>query len=147
MWFGAVAVRFRALHTDGWDGISVMESRGARGASPPLHVHHTEDELFCVLEGDLRLRDDGRDLWLGAGDTHLIRKGVPHTYRIESEEAVWLTVTTHGDFERFVLDFARPAEQPGLPDRSRPPTPERREEVVASAAAHGIEFVGPPLSS
>jgi len=39
----------------------------------------------------------------------------PHTFRIESDGGRWLTVTTHGDFERFVRTVGLPAPLVELP--------------------------------
>ena len=33
--------------------ISVAEQVLPQGSSPPLHVHHREDEAFYILEGEL----------------------------------------------------------------------------------------------
>ena len=38
---------------------SLMEGRLPRGAEPPPHVHHREDEAFLVLEGRLTVRLGG----------------------------------------------------------------------------------------
>jgi hypothetical protein len=70
---------------------------------------------------------------------------VPHTYLVESESGRWLVATAHGDFERFVRSFSRPAERGDLPEPSPPPTPEQAEALAAACREHGIELVGPPL--
>lgn len=46
----------------------------------PLHVHHTDDEAWYVLEGVLRFRigDDIREA--GPGGAVLAPKGTPHAY-------------------------------------------------------------------
>lgn len=97
-WFLDTLVHFSVSHADGEDGMSVMESVGRRGDSPPYHVHHTEDECFHVLEGELALLVDGEASRLRPGELHLARKGTPHTYRVVSEQARWLVITTNGDF-------------------------------------------------
>jgi mannose-6-phosphate isomerase-like protein (cupin superfamily) len=146
LWFLNTLVTVRVGHDEGCDGVSVLESRAPYGDSPPLHVHHTEDEAFCVLEGELRLRTDDTDVRIGPGEAVLAPVGVPHTYRVESPEgARWLVVTTHGDFERFVRALSRPAERAELPVPEGPPTPEQAEALAATAREHGIELVGPPL--
>ena len=147
LWFLDTLVTVRVGHEDGADGISVLDSRAPFGYSPPLHVHHTEDEVFHVLEGELRLRVGEDDFHATAGDVHLARKGVPHTFRVESENgARWLVTTTRGDFERFVCELGAPAETPDLPPHAGPPTREQAEALATTALAHGIELVGPPLS-
>jgi quercetin dioxygenase-like cupin family protein len=145
LWFLGAAVRVLATCDEG-DGVSVIESVAPEGDSPPLHVHATEDELFHLLEGELRLCVGGEERTLAAGEAALAPRGVPHTYRVESPRARWLVTTARGDFERFVRALARPAESDGLPPQE-PPTPEQLEHVAAAAAAHGIELVGPPLEA
>jgi len=145
-WFLNALMTVRVPHDEGDDGISVLESLAPHGESPPLHVHHTEDEIFHVLEGRLRVRAGDTEVTIGAGETVLGPKGVPHTYRVESHEgARWLLITRRGDFERFMRAFSRPAERPELPTPQGPPTPEQAEALAAIARAHGIELVGPPL--
>ena len=148
LWFLNNLMTVRVAHELGRDGISVLESSAPHGDSPPLHIHHTEDEVFHVLEGELRLRVAGDDFRIGAGETALAPKGVPHTYRVESTEgARLLAITTRGDFERFVRGFSRPAEAAELPEPQGPPTPEQVDALAAAAREHGIELVGPPLGS
>jgi mannose-6-phosphate isomerase-like protein (cupin superfamily) len=147
-WFLNTLVTVHASHDEGQDGVSLIESRAPYGDSPPLHVHHTEDEVFHVLEGELRLQAGDDEVWLRAGETLVAPMGVAHTYRVESfEGARWMVVTTHGDFERFVRALSRPADRGELPAPAGPPTPEQAAALAAAAAEHGIEFVGPPLES
>jgi uncharacterized cupin superfamily protein len=147
-WFLNTLVTVPIGHHAGPDGISVLESRAPCGDSPPLHVHHTEDEAFYVLEGELRIRAGDADLRIGPGEATLATVGVPHTYRVESAAgARWLNVTTRGDFERFVRAMSRPAERSELPGLQGPPTPEQVDALAAAARQHGIKLVGPPLES
>jgi quercetin dioxygenase-like cupin family protein len=146
LWFLDTLISIPVAHEDGVDGISVKLSRARRGDSPPYHVHATEDEAFHVLEGELVALVDGALRRVGAGETVLLPKHVPHTYCVVSDEASWLVVTTRGDFERFVRSVARPAEADGLPPESGPPTPEQQAALAEVARRHGIELVGPPLS-
>jgi Cupin domain len=99
-----------------------------------------------VLEGELRVRAGDTEVRIGAGETILGPKGVPHTYRVESHEgARWLVITRGGNFERFVHALSRSAEQPEPPTPQGPPTPEQANTLAAAAREHGIELVGPPL--
>jgi mannose-6-phosphate isomerase-like protein (cupin superfamily) len=146
LWFLNTLHAVHVRHDEGEDGISVMETLAPHGDSAPLHVHRTEDEIFHVLEGELRMRAGDTEVKIGAGETILAPKGVPHTYRVESREgARWLVITRRGDFERFVRAHSRPAEQPDLPTPQGPPTPEQADALAAAASDHGIELLGPPL--
>ncbi|HZQ64058.1 MAG TPA: cupin domain-containing protein [Gaiellaceae bacterium] len=146
LWFLDTLVNVRVSHDAGADGISVVESLARRGDSPPYHVHHTEDEVFHLLEGELRLLVDGKRTTLHAGETLLAPKDVPHTYCVTSVRARWLVVTTNGDFERFVRELSRPAEAAELPPPAGPPSAEEQRLLAEAAARHGIELIGPPLS-
>jgi len=146
LWFMNGLVNIPVSHEDGEDGISFIDHIGSHGESPPLHVHRSEDELFHVVEGELRVRIGDDELRVGPGRTILASKGVPHTYRVESSTARWFVVTTHGDFERFVRSFSRPAERNELPEPSGPPTAEQREALAAVCHDSGIDLVGPPLA-
>jgi quercetin dioxygenase-like cupin family protein len=145
LWFLNTHVTIRVSSQDGSDGISVLEHRAFQGDSPPLHIHHDEDEIFHVLEGEVRYRVGDQERLARAGETLLTPKGIPHTYRVESAEARMLTITK-GEFESFIRAFGRPAERDGLPDPSGPPTPEQAEALARACRQFGIDLVGPPLS-
>ena len=147
LWFLDTHVIIRIRHGDGTDGLSVLEHRVPYGDSPPLHVHRNEDEVFHVLEGELRFLAGGREVRAYAGDSVLTVKGVPHTYRAESQGgARFLTIVRGGDFEGLVRALGRPAERDGLPDAAGPPSPEQAKALAQACLRHGVELVGPPLS-
>jgi mannose-6-phosphate isomerase-like protein (cupin superfamily) len=45
-----------------------------------LHVHHSDDEAWIVLEGKLGFRVDDHEQEVAAGDSLLVPPGTPHTY-------------------------------------------------------------------
>ncbi|HXG24110.1 MAG TPA: cupin domain-containing protein [Chthonomonadales bacterium] len=146
LWFLDTLVTIHVSYQDGKDNISLIEHRAPYADSPPLHIHHTEDEVFHLLEGELRFQVGHEERRLYPGQTLLAPKGVAHTYRVESSAgARWLTVTTRSDFERFVRALARPAEKPTLPPPAGEPTSKAMQRLTETAHAHGIEIVGPPL--
>lgn len=146
MWFLNTLVRVRVSKQEGDGGLSVTEHRAPAGDSPPLHIHRTEDEVFCVLEGEVTLKVGDDESRHGPGAVLLAPKGVPHTYRVESADgARWLTITSGGEFESFVREMSRPAERDELPPPSGPPTPEQAEHLGSVAGRFGIDLVGPPM--
>ena len=60
------------------------------------HKHDEEDELFLVLEGELRIEYEDRVVTLGAGDFHVVPRGTMHNPVCEEECLIALieTVTT-----------------------------------------------------
>src|SRR5688572_772682 len=94
LWFLNGRVEIRVSCEEAADGISILEHQAPHGESPPLHIHRNQDEVFHILEGDLRFVVGGNELRARAGETLITPKGTPHTYRVESPQgARWLIVT------------------------------------------------------
>lgn len=145
-WFLDTHVKIRVSGDNNSDQISVLEHQAYYGDAPPLHIHHTEDEIFIVLEGEFRFVIGSGEHRLRAGATILAPKGIPHAYRVESQNGgKWLTITTGHDFENFVKAASRPAEGDALPERHGPPSEAFKAELAAKSAEFNIEIVGPPL--
>ena len=142
LWFlGTLAtIRVPGEAVDG--RFALIEFLFPRYASPPLHTH-PQDESYFVLEGRLTVQADERRFQLEPGGTAVVPMGVAHTFRVDSDTARVLVLSTPAGLERFVRDGAVPAGRPTLPpdDTSRP-TP---EELGRIFARHGQVNVGPPL--
>lgn len=145
LWFGNNLLSIPVSCDDGEDRMSVIEQWSPYGDSPPMHVHKTEDEVFVVLAGRVKVVIDGTSCELTAGDRALAPKGIAHTYRVESPEgAHFLAITTGRDFETMVRKCARPAGHAGLPTPVAP-SPEMIAALTQACAESRITFVGPPL--
>ena len=55
-WFTTNRITIKARAADTGGAFGLIEAEAPAGASPPLHVHHREDESFFVLEGDAPAR-------------------------------------------------------------------------------------------
>ena len=121
--------------------LALVEERGGRGDMPPLHVHHRDDEAFYVIAGELSLFMAGDHLVLAAGQAALAPREIPHSYRVESEQAHWLVITTPAGFDSFVREVAEPAPADERPPAGRPHDP---AALAPAAAKVGIEILGPP---
>jgi mannose-6-phosphate isomerase-like protein (cupin superfamily) len=61
----------------------------------PLHIHHTDDEAWYVLEGALRFRLGDEEVEAQAGGAVIATRGTPHTYwNPRAEPARYLLVMT-----------------------------------------------------
>ena len=103
----------------------------AAGDMPPLHIHHTHDEGFLLLDGELSLFLPDREIALRPSEFVLAPRGIPHAYRVGDTPARWLVLSTPAGFEGFVADIA--ALDPVTP-----------EALTATGAVYGIEILGPP---
>jgi quercetin dioxygenase-like cupin family protein len=124
-------------------GFALWESVLPRGAAPPLHTH-PQDETFYVLEGRLLV-------WAGedpverceAGAAVFVAGGTPHAFRVESDTARVLFLSTPAGIDEYVGELSEPAAWPWL---QPPPDGPRvdRERLAAVERAHGVVRVGPP---
>ena len=139
-WQGSLyQVKARAEDTGG--ALGLVEGSLYQGFSPPLHIHRREDEAFYVLEGEIRFRQGDDEFVAGAGAWIWAPRGVPHTFKVESERARALILVTPGGFERMF-------EEGGIPagESAEPPVQEYDpEEAVAMSKRFGFEVVGPQL--
>jgi len=142
LWFGESFAEIRVSAADGDGDVSIVETTTPRGAMPPLRVHD-EDQSFYVLDGEVTFFVGDEETLAAAGDSLLVRRGRPHTFRPESDE-VRMLVVTKGRFERFVRSTSRPAAYRATPAFADAPTPEEAAAVTRAAARHGIEILGPP---
>jgi len=132
------------IHVDGegsQGAYCLCEIWGARGNMSPLHVHHADEETFYVRDGEVRLFIGDREILLRAGQAALAPRGVPRTYRVESEQAKWIVINSPAGFEHFMRAASEPAAEAELPPPGRPSD---AAALAKAAAVQGIEVLGPP---
>jgi quercetin dioxygenase-like cupin family protein len=121
---------------------SLIEFLFPAGASPPLHTHPV-DESYIVLDGSLTIVAGTDRCILGPGGALVVPKGVAHTFRVDSDTARVLVLSTPAGLEEMVRDAAVPATAATLPPPLTPrPSP---DELAAVFARHGQVNLGPPL--
>lgn len=100
----------------------------------PLHSHASA-EIFRVLQGEVRFRDDAGECVAGPGDMFHVAPDAPHCYRnIRSAPAVMLAI-----MDVSVLRFFRAI------GTTAPPTGEASDDIetlMRIAAEHGIRYIG-----
>jgi quercetin dioxygenase-like cupin family protein len=130
---------FQADSTDTAGQFALVEIEGCPGGEPPLHVHHNEDELFYMLEGELRVRRGDQELTLGPGESAFLPRGVRHTFKIPSRSARWLNYITPGGFESYFRELGHAISNRGEEDSPKPPAP--LAEMMRVAGRYGITFL------
>jgi mannose-6-phosphate isomerase-like protein (cupin superfamily) len=142
LWFVGTLATIRVPGEAVGGRFALIEFRFPRRASPPLHTH-PQDESYVVLEGRLTIVAGDRRFELGAGGTGVVPLGVPHTFRVDSETARVLVLSTPAGLERMIIDAAVPAAAPTLPPPDTPrPAPDELARIFES---HGQVTCGPPL--
>jgi quercetin dioxygenase-like cupin family protein len=119
---------------------SLIEEFGQLQEGTPLHVHPEDDESFYILEGELTFYlGDEQPIRASAGSFVHIPGGVVHAFRVESETARYLIITT-AQHESFYRAISKPAQSRSLP----PQDPLDMEKVEAACREYGVEILGPP---
>jgi len=138
---GIARVLAEAGKTDG--GFSLLHMTLPQGNATPLHIHHTHDEAFFILHGEMKGVCGDEEWTASSGGFVWLPRGVPHAFQAVSEMATEvLVMTTPGGFDAFVADAGEPvsdafaASVPGL-------NPALLAEI---AARHDIAIVGPPVT-
>jgi quercetin dioxygenase-like cupin family protein len=142
LWFVGTLATIR-LPGEASDGrFALIEFLFPRHTSPPVHTH-PQDESYVVIDGELTVQSGDERFRLGPGGAAVVPMGVAHTFRVDSETARVLVLSTPAGLERFVRDGGVQASAATLPPDDTPrPTPKELEEIFR---AHGQVNVGPPL--
>ena len=138
-WLGDTSTYFLATgdHTDG--KFALVDERAKCGERVPLHLHRDDVESFYVVEGEITLYIGGKPgVQAGAGSFAHIPGGTVHGFRIESETARYLILTTarNGQFYRAIT---LPSRSGGMP----PVESIDGSQIEKACQEYGVEFVGP----
>ena len=119
---------------------AMFEAYVPPGNGPPPHVHHREDEMFYVIEGEFEFNVAGESKRLGAGDFLLGRRGVPHNFtNIGSSPGRMLITVTPAGFEGFFAEIG--IELASKEEMPIPPTPEDIGMLLEAAVKYGVEIM------
>jgi quercetin dioxygenase-like cupin family protein len=117
--------------------LGMFSALGKPQSGPPRHIHHNEDEVIHIVDGDVRFWLEGETFLRSTGDTVFIPRGKEHAFFILSETpARFVTCLAPGGFESFFASVANRGLQ----------IPQHQSEIEALASGYGCEFTGPPLT-
>jgi quercetin dioxygenase-like cupin family protein len=112
---------------------AVIEEVSPVDGGPPLHVHHHEDELFYVQEGEVEFQLGEQRFRALAGSVAFLPKDVPHTFRnVGATSSKVLVVIIPARFVGFFEDIHALAQ----------PTPEQFEALEKQYEV--LHFLPPP---
>lgn len=128
-WRPGVLTRLHTAGSTGAESLCVMEQLCDPGAGAPPHRHDGVEEVVLVLEGCARMRVDGEETELGAGDSVVVPAGSWHGFtNVGSERlrtlAIFASATPPVEYE----DEPRVFEIGGLGVKRRDAHRSEREE-------------------
>jgi quercetin dioxygenase-like cupin family protein len=142
LWFLGTLSRVLLDGDQTGERLGVIEILFPRGASPPLHSH-PQDETFYLLDGEVTVWVEDQPRRCLPGAIAFAPGGTPHSFRVESDTARMLVLSTPAGIERYVRALAEPAKWPWL----QPPADAPRvavERIDAVERELGVVRHGPP---
>jgi quercetin dioxygenase-like cupin family protein len=142
VWYSGALMTFLATGEDTRGQFALIEAVGRRGNVPPPHIHHREDEIFYVLEGEMIFSVADRTIKGTPGTMIFLPRDVRHSFTIESEQYRMLILITPAGFEAWFKEFSVPAPAMTLPPANEPAYGEV-QRMLEAAPRYGLEFVLP----
>lgn len=141
-WFGGLAV-VKATAADTGGQMTILEITEPPNGEGPLHVHHTEDEGFWILEGSATFEVGDQTIEARAGDYVFGPRDIPHRYTTGPDGCRMLFIFTPGGFEELLRATSRPAARRAVPtaDEDTPPSDDELQQMQAAIQAHGCELL------
>lgn len=134
-WFlgGPISVLVSGEETNGT--YALLQGVARKGEGPPPHIHHREDEVFYMIDGELTVFLGDQQVSAKQGDTVFLPKGIQHTFRTKTETATLQMLSAPAGFEKFMRELALPYDmQPSPPDRAM------IKRMIQVGEKYGIEF-------
>jgi quercetin dioxygenase-like cupin family protein len=106
------------------------------GHGPPLHVHDGQDEVFYVLDGDVRFVVGDEQRRAGPGASAVIARGTPHAFQVDGDTPARLLVTfTPAGIEPFFRGAAQLTREQA-----------DRAALAALSEPCGMRIIGPAMA-
>ena len=132
---------FKTIADDTNGEHALLEMTVNPGSGTPPHIHHAEDEMFYVLEGELSLWCDDKKTIAKPGSFVAVPKGSVHRWANESDSAARsLVFLVPAGFEAFLMKIGTPITDPQ--QVSGPPTKQDIDYAISIAGDYNMEIVG-----
>jgi quercetin dioxygenase-like cupin family protein len=106
----------------------------SQGRGTPLHIHHFQDEIFYVIEGEYYFQVGESKYSLNTGEYIFLPRKVPHAWTQVSEKGkLTITFQPAGKMEEFFVTVAGLKTEPTA------------VEIAKIFADNEMQVVGPPL--
>src|SRR5215469_688659 len=94
-------MRFIVTGEESGGAYTIIEQQNGAGVGAPPHYHIREEEIFHVIDGEVRYSVDGQSIVAGPGMTVSIPRNVVHSFEFVTDARVLLTLVPAGIEEMF----------------------------------------------
>ncbi len=100
----------------------------------PLHVHHNQDEVFYILEGEYAFKVGEEMFNLKTGDSIFLPMKIPHAWtQVSTTGKMMVVLQPAGKLEEFFKTMAAFKGEP------------TKEQIAKLFSDNEMQIVGPPL--
>ena len=131
-----LTVKLASQDTGG--AFALVEVVGQPDLGPPPHIHHRQDECFCIQDGTFEFVYEGKTFTAGAGSVVHLAKGKVHSHKaVGAKPARALVIYTPAGLENFLREAGTPVTDPA----AVPAVPDMPviQKIIGIASTHGIE--------
>lgn len=126
-------VKVSGADTDG--DLAIFEQTSlSPGRGTPLHLHHFQDEIFYVIEGEYYFQLGDKKFSLTKGDSIFLPRKVPHAWtQVSQTGKMTVTMQPAGKLENFFVTVS---------SLDHEPTAKEMEKIFSD---NEMQVVGPPI--
>ena len=129
---------FKVTGDDTGGALDYVTVEVAPNGGPPLHIHHTRDELIHAVKGRFKVQIGDETFVIEQGGFAYMPTGRRHAFLNLTDEPAELTmVFTPGGAHKFFEELG-PLARASAPDRT---------EIAALFEKHDCTLLGPPLTA
>jgi mannose-6-phosphate isomerase-like protein (cupin superfamily) len=142
-WYKGVLSSQMASTEDNKGAFDLCVAKMRRGTEPPPHIHSREHEFFYILSGEMRVYVEDEVFSLTTGECMFLPLGLPHAFRIMSEEVHWIVLITPGGIFDAFSHLNAPAERMEVPTDVNTITYANADmtETIEVFKRYGIQFL------
>jgi quercetin dioxygenase-like cupin family protein len=129
---GFSTILFKVLPRETSNNLFVIEHQHLLKGGPPVHLHHSQEEWYYVIQGRILFQVGDERKVLGPGDSLLGPRGVPHAFVGQGDAPAHMVIafSPAGKMEAFFREAA---------------VPNGPKMDAALFARFDMQYVGPPL--
>ena len=106
----------------------------SQGKGTPLHIHHSQDEIFYIIEGKYKFQVGEDKYNMTTGDSIFLPRQIPHAWtQVSDKGKMNVIMQPAGKLENFFVRMAALDHEPS------------KEEIAKIFAENDMQVVGPPL--
>jgi mannose-6-phosphate isomerase-like protein (cupin superfamily) len=136
IWFLGSFMRFKATAETTGGAFTLIDEIAGPGRQSPPHIHHSEDEAFWIIEGEVTFTCGDKTYVAEPGSFVFLPRNIQHNFRVTSEvPARMLLWISPAGLEGFFKEMG----EPGRLDQAPPPSVPDIPKLLAVAAKYHAE--------